>query len=77
MPSKNMLPKGKRRHTVKHEYRAHRTLVNEREAAAREAGELAEPAAAAGAFDTAGWAADPAATGCDARARGHPARGRV
>ena len=31
MPSKNMLPKGKRRQTVKHEYRAHRTLVQERE----------------------------------------------
>lgn len=56
MPSKNMLPKGKRRQTVKHEYRAHRTLVNDREAAAREAGELAEPVAP-NALDTTEWAA--------------------
>ncbi|MES2392570.1 MAG: RluA family pseudouridine synthase [Acidobacteriota bacterium] len=42
MPSKNMLPKGKRRHSVKAEYRATRTIYNEREAAAREAGTLEE-----------------------------------
>ncbi|HEY5381682.1 MAG TPA: RluA family pseudouridine synthase [Acidobacteriaceae bacterium] len=40
MPSKNMLPKGKRRQSVKAEYRAQRTLVNEREAAQRAAGEV-------------------------------------
>ncbi len=62
MPSKNMLPKGKRRQTVKHEYRAHRTLVQEREAAARAAGELAESPQTTDAqdsFDTAEWAASP------------------
>ncbi len=55
MPSKNMLPKGKRRQTVKHEYRAHRTLIQEREAAAKAAGELVQPVVAE-AFDTADWA---------------------
>jgi 23S rRNA pseudouridine1911/1915/1917 synthase len=45
MPSKNMLPKGKRRHSVKAEYRTQRTLVQEREAAQRAAAEFAdEPA---------------------------------
>jgi 23S rRNA pseudouridine1911/1915/1917 synthase len=39
MPSKNMLPKGKRRQSVKQEYRALRTVAQERAAAAREAGE--------------------------------------
>ena len=39
MPSKNMLPKGKRRQSVRQEYRAHRTQVQERDAALREAGE--------------------------------------
>jgi 23S rRNA pseudouridine1911/1915/1917 synthase len=39
MPSQNMLPKGKRRKTVKHEYRAQRTLTLEREAALRAVGE--------------------------------------
>ena len=39
MPSKNMLPKGKRRQSVKQEYRAARTVAQEREAALREAGE--------------------------------------
>jgi 23S rRNA pseudouridine1911/1915/1917 synthase len=42
MPSKNMLPKGKRRQSVKSEYRAQRTLVNEREAAQRAAGEVVD-----------------------------------
>lgn len=42
MPSKNMIPKGKRRQSVRAEYRAQRTLVQEREAARRAAGELAE-----------------------------------
>ena len=59
MPSKNMLPKGKRRKTVKHEYRAHRTLVQEREAAAKAAAEgtIEEaPAKGAAVFDTSEWA---------------------
>ena len=42
MPSKNMLPKGKRRQSVKQEYRALRTVAQEREAALREAGESVE-----------------------------------
>jgi 23S rRNA pseudouridine1911/1915/1917 synthase len=47
MPSKNMLPKGKRRQSVKKEYREQRTLAQEREAEARvraeELGEEAQP----------------------------------
>jgi 23S rRNA pseudouridine1911/1915/1917 synthase len=42
MPSQNMLPKGKRRQSVKQEYRAARTVAQEREAALREAGESVE-----------------------------------
>jgi len=42
MPSKNMLPKGDRRRSVKAEYRAQRTLAQEREAAQRAAGEWSE-----------------------------------
>ena len=42
MPSQNMLPKGKRRQSVKQEYRAARTVAQEREAALREAGEDVE-----------------------------------
>src|ERR1700744_2985524 len=42
MPSKNMLPKGNRRVSVKKEYREHRTLIQEREAAARAAGKPVE-----------------------------------
>ena len=42
MPSQNMLPKGKRRQSVKQEYRALRTVAQEREAALREAGESVE-----------------------------------
>ena len=42
MPSQNMLPKGKRRQSVKQEYRALRTVAQERAAAAREAGEDVE-----------------------------------
>ena len=38
MPSKNMLPKGDRRKSVKKEYREQRTLIQEREAALRAAG---------------------------------------
>jgi 23S rRNA pseudouridine1911/1915/1917 synthase len=43
MPSQNMLPKGKRRHSVKQEYRALRTVAQERAAALRNAGEDVEP----------------------------------
>jgi 23S rRNA pseudouridine1911/1915/1917 synthase len=43
MPSKNMLPKGDRRKSVKAEYRAQRTAANERETALRAANEFAEP----------------------------------
>ena len=39
MPSQNMLPKGNRRQSVKKEYRAQRTLLQEQEAARRAAGE--------------------------------------
>jgi 23S rRNA pseudouridine1911/1915/1917 synthase len=42
MPSKNMLPKGKRRQSVKSEYREQRTLAQEREAAARASGVVEE-----------------------------------
>ena len=41
MPSKNMIKKGKRRQTVKHEYRVHRDAVREAEAAQRAAAEAA------------------------------------
>src|ERR1700761_2136663 len=44
MPSKNMLPKGNRRVSVKKQYREQRTLIQEREAAARAAGESVEEA---------------------------------
>jgi 23S rRNA pseudouridine1911/1915/1917 synthase len=46
MPSKNMLPKGERRKSVKAEYRAQRTLAQERAAALRESGEAADKVAA-------------------------------
>lgn len=46
MPSQNMLPKGKRRQTVKHEYREQRTLAQERAAALRAAGVVEEESAA-------------------------------
>ncbi|HVG27886.1 MAG TPA: RluA family pseudouridine synthase [Acidobacteriaceae bacterium] len=55
MPSKNMIPKGKRRHSVRAEYRAQRTLVEEqkaREAAAREASGLPEAPAEDALYDT-------------------------
>jgi 23S rRNA pseudouridine1911/1915/1917 synthase len=50
-----MLPKGKRRQTVKHEYREQRTLAQERAAALRAAGATEEAAASgskSGYFDT-------------------------
>jgi 23S rRNA pseudouridine1911/1915/1917 synthase len=53
MPSKNMLPKGNRRVSVKKEYREQRTLIQEREAAARAAGEDVEPEARPAGYDTA------------------------
>ena len=43
MPSKNMLPKGKRRQSVKKEYREQRTMAQEREAEARAANEFGDP----------------------------------
>jgi len=53
MPSKNMLPKGKRRQSVKKEYREQRTLAQEREAAARaRAEELGEEATSAEMIET-------------------------
>jgi 23S rRNA pseudouridine1911/1915/1917 synthase len=52
MPSQNMLPKGNRRQSVKAEYRAQRTLLQEQEAARKAAGEDAtEPVRAT--YDTA------------------------
>jgi 23S rRNA pseudouridine1911/1915/1917 synthase len=51
MPSKNMIPKGKRRHSVKKEYRAHRTLLQEREEARKAAGIAEEESAGAVAED--------------------------
>src|SRR5580693_7832535 len=58
MPSQNMLPKGKRRQSVKQEYRAQRTLTQEREAQLRAEGATEEEAASEsrsgpGFFDTA------------------------
>ena len=46
MPSKNMIPKGKRRQTVKHEYRLHRDAVREAEAVRKAAEEFELPLAA-------------------------------
>jgi 23S rRNA pseudouridine1911/1915/1917 synthase len=52
MPSQNMLPKGNRRQSVKAEYRAQRTLLQEQEAARKAAGEdSTEPVRAT--YDTA------------------------
>jgi 23S rRNA pseudouridine1911/1915/1917 synthase len=52
MPSQNMLPKGNRRQSVKAEYRAQRTLLQEQEAARKAAGETdVEPVRAT--YDTA------------------------
>ena len=45
MPSKNMLPKGERRKSVKAEYRVQRTLAQERAAALRESGEATDKVA--------------------------------
>jgi 23S rRNA pseudouridine1911/1915/1917 synthase len=53
MPSKNMLPKGERRKSVKAEYRAQRTLAQERAAALRESGEAADKVAAPRSHSTA------------------------
>jgi 23S rRNA pseudouridine1911/1915/1917 synthase len=53
MPSQNMLPKGKRRQSVKQEYRAQRTQAQEREAALRAAGKDVEEAAGMEMVDTA------------------------
>jgi len=57
MPSKNMLPKGERRKSVKSEYRAQRTLAQEREAELRkqreERGEFVDEEAAPRSWSTA------------------------
>jgi len=53
MPSKNMLPKGERRKSVKAEYRVQRTLAQERAAALRESGEAADKVAAPRSHSTA------------------------
>ena len=53
MPSKNMLPKGERRRSVKAEYRAQRTATQERAAAARAAGVVEEEEVDAVTYDTA------------------------
>ena len=53
MPSKNMLPKGERRRSVKAEYRAQRTATQERLAAARAAGVVEEEEVDAVTYDTA------------------------
>jgi 23S rRNA pseudouridine1911/1915/1917 synthase len=53
MPSKNMLPKGDRRKSVKAEYRVQRTLAQERAAALRESGEAADKVAAPRSHSTA------------------------
>ena len=61
MPSKNMLPKGKRRQSVKADYRAARTVATERAAANAAAREAAEPGSedAAEMYDTADFTAPP------------------
>ncbi len=46
MPSKNMIKKGKRRQTVKHEYRVHRDAVRDAAAARKTADEFAIPSPA-------------------------------
>ncbi len=58
MPSQNMLPKGKRRHSVKQEYRAQRTAAQERAATLAEAEKDDAPKS----WSTADFAAEPAAT---------------
>jgi 23S rRNA pseudouridine1911/1915/1917 synthase len=52
MPSQNMLPKGKRRQSVKAEYRAQRAQAQEREAALRAAGAIEEENEPATGHDT-------------------------
>jgi 23S rRNA pseudouridine1911/1915/1917 synthase len=53
MPSQNMLPKGNRRQSVKKEYRAQRTLLQEQEAARKAAGDTDDAAPARATYDTA------------------------
>jgi 23S rRNA pseudouridine1911/1915/1917 synthase len=52
MPSQNMLPKGNRRQSVKKEYRAQRTLLQEQEAARKAAGDT-DAAPVRATYDTA------------------------
>jgi 23S rRNA pseudouridine1911/1915/1917 synthase len=59
MPSKNMLPKGGRRQSVKAEYRAQRTLLQEQQAARKAAGVVEEEVPDATTYDTAEMYATP------------------
>ncbi len=59
MPSKNMIKKGKRRQTVKHEYRLHRDAVREAEAARKAAEESPLPLAEAESRQGVAYAAEP------------------
>jgi 23S rRNA pseudouridine1911/1915/1917 synthase len=59
MPSQNMLPKGKRRQSVKNDYRAQRTLIQEQEAARLAGGESPEHAHIMESVDTAGFTPKP------------------
>jgi 23S rRNA pseudouridine1911/1915/1917 synthase len=59
MPSQNMLPKGKRRQSVKTEYRAQRTLIQEQDAAKRAAGEELDDAHSMEMVDTAEFTPKP------------------
>jgi 23S rRNA pseudouridine1911/1915/1917 synthase len=52
MPSQNMLPKGKRRQSVKAEYRAQRALTQERAAALRASGAIEEQSEPETGYDT-------------------------
>ncbi len=58
MPSKNMIKKGKRRQTVKHDYRVHRDAVRDGEAARKSAEESGLPQPVAEQVDEAGETAE-------------------
>jgi 23S rRNA pseudouridine1911/1915/1917 synthase len=59
MPSQNMLPKGKRRQSVKNDYRAQRTLIQEQDAARLAAGEEPQHAHIMESIDTAEFTPKP------------------
>jgi len=59
MPSKNMLPKGARRQSVKKEYRAQRSLIQEQAAARKAAGEEPEVYTGPTTYDTAEFYTTP------------------